>query len=181
VPMEAGDVLRVLAALDAAQIAVWLDGGWGIDALVGWQTRPHDDLDLVIALDEVDATIRALAPLGFAVAEDLRPVRIVLRAGDGRGLDLHTVIFDADGNGLQPQPDGTSFAYTRAGLAGRGSIAGQPVRCLTAELQVACHMGYVPDVQDVADMRMLRDTFGLTLPPDYQQLVEIGERKPPLS
>ncbi|HEU5438595.1 MAG TPA: hypothetical protein VFU88_04840 [Ktedonobacterales bacterium] len=176
--MEAGDVLRMLAALDAAQIAVWLDGGWGIDALAGWQTRPHDDLDLVIALDGVDAAIRALAPLGFAVAEDLRPVRIVLRAGDGRGLDLHTVIFDADGNGHQPQPDGSTFAYTHAGLAGHGTIASQPVRCLTAELQMACHMGYEPDAQDVADLWVLRDHCGLTLPPAYERLV-VSVREPP--
>ncbi|HEX5957424.1 MAG TPA: hypothetical protein VFY92_02060, partial [Hyphomicrobiaceae bacterium] len=155
--MEAGDVLGVLAALDAAKIAVWLDGGWGIDALVGQQTRPHDDLDLVIALDDVDEALNALAHLGFAITDDLRPVRLVQRAGDGRGLDLHTVIFDAAGNGLQPQPDGTSFAYTHAGLSGRGSIAGHAVRCLTAELQLACHMGYEPDAQDVADMRLLRD------------------------
>lgn len=27
---------------------VWLDGGWGVDALLGRQTRPHDDMDIVI-------------------------------------------------------------------------------------------------------------------------------------
>lgn len=174
-PMEADDVLGVLAALEAAKIAVWLDGGWGVDALVGRQTRPHDDLDLVIALDDVDAALSALAPLGFAVADDLRPVRLVLCAGDGRGLDLHTVTFDAAGNGLQPQPNGTSFAYTRAGLGGRGTIAGHPVRCLTAELQLACHMGYEPDAQDVADMLMLRVHCGLALPPAFARPLGGGE------
>lgn len=179
-PMTADDVLGVLATLDAAKIAVWLDGGWGIDALVGRQTRPHDDLDLVIALAEVDAALVALAPLGFAIAEDERPVRLVLRAGEGRSIDLHTVIFDAAGNGLQPQPNGTTFAYTRAGLAGHGSIAGHAVRCPTAELQLACHLGYEPDVQDVADMRLLRDHCGLTLPPVYARLL-VSEPEPPSS
>ncbi|MGH8515394.1 MAG: nucleotidyltransferase domain-containing protein [Gammaproteobacteria bacterium] len=28
-------------------------GGWGIDALLGAQTRPHKDLDLLIRLEDV--------------------------------------------------------------------------------------------------------------------------------
>lgn len=51
--MQAADVQAVLAALDAAGVPTWLDGGWGIDALVGRQTRPHSDLDLVIALNRL--------------------------------------------------------------------------------------------------------------------------------
>jgi aminoglycoside-2''-adenylyltransferase len=39
-------VLDILARLQAAR--VWIGGGWGIDALVGGQTRPHDDLHLAI-------------------------------------------------------------------------------------------------------------------------------------
>lgn len=49
--MHAQDVIDIVTRLDAANIAVWLDGGWGVDALIGKQTRPHDDLDVVIALD----------------------------------------------------------------------------------------------------------------------------------
>jgi len=37
--MAAADVLGVLAELRQAQVAVWIGGGWGIDALVGEQTR----------------------------------------------------------------------------------------------------------------------------------------------
>jgi len=33
--MTAGDVVEVLRHLQAAQVAVWVDGGWGIDALIG--------------------------------------------------------------------------------------------------------------------------------------------------
>jgi lincosamide nucleotidyltransferase A/C/D/E len=36
------DVLGVLDRLDAAGIEWWVDGGWGIDALLGEETRPHE-------------------------------------------------------------------------------------------------------------------------------------------
>jgi lincosamide nucleotidyltransferase A/C/D/E len=44
--MSRNDVLEVLEHLAGHDIDVWVDGGWGIDALVGSQTRPHGDLDL---------------------------------------------------------------------------------------------------------------------------------------
>ncbi|MDH4308687.1 MAG: amino acid transporter [Acidimicrobiia bacterium] len=42
--MESAAVLSVLDLLDEA----WVDGGWGVDALVGRQTRRHLDLDLAL-------------------------------------------------------------------------------------------------------------------------------------
>ena len=38
--MDAAGVIAVVRALDAAGIVVWLDGGWGVDALLGAQSRP---------------------------------------------------------------------------------------------------------------------------------------------
>lgn len=33
--MDASDVLSVVAALEEAGLRAWLEGGWGVDALVG--------------------------------------------------------------------------------------------------------------------------------------------------
>ena len=63
--MTAGAVAEVLDALDASGVQATVAGGWAIDALVGRQRRPHDDLDLVVfeaSLDELRVTVR---PLGF--------------------------------------------------------------------------------------------------------------------
>ena len=29
-------------------IEIWLDGGWGVDALLGKETRQHNDIDLFV-------------------------------------------------------------------------------------------------------------------------------------
>jgi hypothetical protein len=42
------EVLGVLDALTSASCMVWVAGGWGVDALVGGQTRAHRDLDLAV-------------------------------------------------------------------------------------------------------------------------------------
>jgi lincosamide nucleotidyltransferase A/C/D/E len=51
VGMELGEVLGVLADLTEAGCSVWVAGGWGVDALVGRQTRSHRDLDLALDAD----------------------------------------------------------------------------------------------------------------------------------
>ncbi len=49
--MQAQDVLEIVHRLEGAGVVVWLDGGWGVDALLGRQTRPHDDVDVIIFFD----------------------------------------------------------------------------------------------------------------------------------
>ncbi|HLZ71635.1 MAG TPA: amino acid transporter [Dehalococcoidia bacterium] len=163
--MPAAEVVRVLHALRESGIDVCVDGGWAVDAALGEQTRLHADLDLVGAASDHAATITALAPLGYLPAEDDRPIRFVLRAPGGRAIDFHTVTFDAEGGGLQPQPDGSLFRYPPEGFGGNGTIDGEPVKCLSAEFQLLCHSGYEPDEDDRRDMRLLAARFGLKLPP----------------
>jgi lincosamide nucleotidyltransferase A/C/D/E len=42
------DDISIYKCLSTNSIQVWLLGGWGIDALLGQQTRPHKDIDLHI-------------------------------------------------------------------------------------------------------------------------------------
>ena len=39
------------------------------------------------------------------------------------------------------------------------------MRCLSTTVQVLHHLGYEPQEKDRHDMRLLRDHFGLDLPP----------------
>ena len=166
------DVWEILDRLAASAIEVWLDGGWGVDALLGEQTRAHDDLDLVIARSDCPAAQDALEPLGFEPAADIEPglpARFVLRDSGDRRVDFHPVVFDELGNGWQELPDGSWGLYPAEGLRGVGSIARRRVLCLTPELQLRHHLGYEPGADDHHDMLRLAERFQLELPPPYDR------------
>ena len=162
--MEARSLLEVITTLQPAGVRVWLDGGWGIDALVGEQTREHDDLDRVIALSDAEIARDALAVLGFAVTLDERPTRFVVQDQTDRRVDFHTVTFDDTGAATQQLQDGTLAPYPAQGFSGFGHIAGVRVACLTAAVQSLHHLGYDPDEKVHHDMGILADRFGLDLP-----------------
>jgi lincosamide nucleotidyltransferase A/C/D/E len=46
--MTGKDAIAFYADLEKIGIRIWINGGWGVDALIGKQTRPHSDLDIII-------------------------------------------------------------------------------------------------------------------------------------
>ena len=167
--MDARDVLDVLAVLAEDGIEVVLDGGWGIEALLGAQHRDHDDLDVVVSLDGLEAIVASLEVVGFRVAEDLRPTRVVLADSGQRRVDLHLVRTDESGDHWQDggAPDGGDLAYPAARISS-GWVAGQQVRCIDAQLQVDHHRGYDPLARDLHDLGLLQRQFGVSLPEGYR-------------
>lgn len=165
---SAADVLELLDLLGAAGVEVWIDGGWGIDALVGEQTREHDDLDVVVRLEQLDAARAALERAGLTLTVDWLPTRCKLGDMRGRGIDLHPVVFRDDGSAWQHGlGDDAPYEYPREGFTGRGRVGGRDVRGLSAEVQLRHHLGYEPGANDRLDMALLRHRLGLELPPPY--------------
>jgi lincosamide nucleotidyltransferase A/C/D/E len=165
---EASDVLEVVDALKAGGIDSWLDGGWGVDALLGEQTRPHQDIDLVVELKNVAAMRSILDGHGFELIEGVPESNFVLRDGRGREVDVHPVRFDDAGNGVYQMEEGGDWIYSAAGFGGRGTIDGRPVKCLTAEMQMVGHAGgYTPAETDFHDMRLLHERLGTPLQGPY--------------
>ena len=154
--MSAQDVVTIVDRLEGAGLRVWIDGGWGVDALVGRQTRAHDDLDLVALLEEVPAVERELAALGYERAGGEPPMSFESVDAEGRQVDRHPFEPDANGDGVYAKRDGTTWRYPARGFKGRGVVAGRSVDCLTAEVQVICHDGYGLDTDDLHDLRLLR-------------------------
>ncbi|HET7045873.1 MAG TPA: hypothetical protein VFI37_13575 [Gaiellaceae bacterium] len=164
-PMRADEAVRLLDLLESAGIEAWVDGGWGVDALLGEQTREHDDLDLVVELVHAARLAGLLTAEGYEPAAGGAPRSFVHVDPSGRQVDVHPVTFDAGGGGVYVTDDGGTWTYPAEGFAGRGAIAGRPVRCLTPEVQVLVHSGYELAEKDYLELRLLHERFRVPLPP----------------
>ena len=172
-------------------VRLWVDGGWGVDALLGEQTRPHKDLDLFVRLEDLATMIRVLIPPGFTLAYTWEenqwarypvPVRLiasestdsdvatafVLKDVLGREIDVHVLAFDESGNGVPAWK--TGLLFPASAFTGRGAIAGTPVHCLSAQMQMRTHTGYPLQDKDICDLRRLHERFGVDYPPEHARL-----------
>ena len=177
------DAAAELYSLLAEQgVNLWIGGGWGVDALLGEQTRPHKDLDIFVCLEDLATMIGVLIPLGFTLAYTWEenqwvryPVPVPLIAGEGaerdaatafvvkdgldREIDVHVLAFDESGTGVPAWK--SDLLFPAAAFTGRGMIAGTPVQCLSAQVQMQTHTGYALQDKDVCDLRHLHERFGV--------------------
>jgi lincosamide nucleotidyltransferase A/C/D/E len=167
--MPAQELVAIVSALEEAGIAVWLDGGWAVDAALGEETRVHDDLDLVVALDDVGRVRETLAARGYALARGEPPCCFDLRDPEGRQVDVHPVTFADSGDGLYVMEEGGTWPYPAAGFAGVGTVLGRRVRCLTPDVQILCHTGYEPTLESYDDVWALSRRFELPVPDEYRR------------
>src|SRR5438132_711150 len=163
-PMDADEATRVLHLLERNGIEAVVDGGWGVDALLGEQTREHDDLDLVVDLRNAEAAIAILESAGYELVAGEPPHSFVLVDATGVQVDIHPVERDAEGNGAYLTDAGTIWHYPAEGLRGRGTLGGRRVRCLSAKTQVIVHAGYELEPKDYRELRLLHERFGVELP-----------------
>lgn len=166
--MTEEDARGVLGLLEAESIRVWLDGGWAVDACLGFQSRRHGDLDIVIEERHVVAAVTALERRGYRPVPrpDTRAWNFVLGDNAGRAIDFHVIVLDAHGRGIYGPPETGEF-YPAEALTGTGTLAGQTVDCITPEWLVRFHTGYQVDATDWADVSALCERFGIAVPPEY--------------
>lgn len=171
--MEAAEVVRVLASLEAAHVDTWIDGGWGVDALLETQTREHDDLDLVISVDDVAVFMDVAKSLRYKHVAGASPRSFVLVDTAGRQIDVHPVSFSEDrGGGVYVMDNGDEWVYPSAGFSGRGTVDGHRVRCLSPEVQVLVHDGYELTEKDYRELDLLQKRFGVALPESSRDRAE---------
>ena len=130
-----------------------MDAAWSpLDALVGEQTREHDDLDLAVDRDDVDTLVAVLTATGYrhhhtAASSDWN---FVMVDGIGHQIDIHVFHFDADGRHVY------GVAYPLESLQGSGFIDGEPVECIAATSIYQFKTAYEPAAKDRSDIRQLR-------------------------
>jgi len=174
--MTSAALVELLQLFESATIPVWLDGGWGVDALLQTQTRTHEDVDIVIPVADVPKLQELLAMRGFAVREGTPPNSFVLANGSGLEVDVHAVTFGDNGSGVYRMQNGEDWIYSAEGFSGRGLVGEISVSCLSPTTQVLCHAhGYVPTEKDFRDMELLEDRFGVELPPQLQRTLPVSE------
>jgi lincosamide nucleotidyltransferase A/C/D/E len=152
------DVVRLLRLFDAHELPVIVDGGWGVDALLGRQTREHADLDLAVCSPVVPRLTSLLETEGFRRRPGEHGEHNFVMTDGSREVDLHGYAFAGD-----EAIASVGIAYPRASLTGRGRIGPLEVDCIEASWVLRFHTGYELDRNDVADVTAISETFGLAL------------------
>jgi lincosamide nucleotidyltransferase A/C/D/E len=166
------DVVEFCLWVHDLGIEIWIDGGWGVDALLGEETRPHADLDIVVQQKDVSPVRAFLESEGYldVPRDDTSPWNFVLSDDRGHEVDFHAIVFDEEGNGLYgPVEKGVMFPA--ASLTGIGSIGGRQVKCISPEWMVRFHSGYTLKEQDFHDVSVLCERFGIALPSEYEKFL----------
>jgi lincosamide nucleotidyltransferase A/C/D/E len=165
--MSAEEVLEFLQLMKETGIEVHLDGGWGVDALLGRQTRSHEDVDIAVQHSDVPTLRRLLGARSFRElpSPDTRDFNFVLSDSKGRKIDVHSYTFDQQGNHVY------GIAYPINSLTGTGMINGERVKCISAAWAVKFHTHYEPDETDFQDVQALCERFNILLPDLYRRFL----------
>ena len=166
-----GDALvQLLLLFDQHSIGVVVDGGWGVDALLGEQTRVHVDLDIALEHKDVPKLRALLEARRYrdVPRDDTRDCNFVMGDEHGHEVDFHSYTFDTDGKLV------FGVEYPSDLLTGTGSIQGYPVKCISVEWMVKFHSGYELDENDYLDVSALCERFGIALPAEYERFTREG-------
>lgn len=163
--MISNDVIELLELFKSYGIEIIIDGGWGVDALLGRQTRPHADLDIAVEHKHVTKIRKILEARGYkdVPRDDTRDCNFVLGNEQGRQIDIHSYTFDESGKLI------FGIEYPFESLNGSGVINDYPVKCITPEWMVKFHTGYQVDENDYHDVKLLCQKFGIEIPSDYDK------------
>jgi len=163
--MTAKDVIEFVKLCELHNVDVCIDGGWGIDALLGEQTRPHSDLDVAIPHKDAALVRELLEVQGYTEVprDDSWECNFVLGDDLGHVVDIHTYTIDEEHKNI------FGVAYPYDSLTGHGLVDGHPVRCIPAEWMVKFHTGYQLDENDYRDIKHLCVRFGIEMPHAYEE------------
>lgn len=167
--MELWRVVDLCLSFEKAGLAFWVDGGWGVDALLCEETRNHSDLDLAVDLTNLAFFDRVLRQKGY-VRED----RIddpnwnwVFRGPATASVDLHGFTWDEHGNAILGDP-ACGNMYPAGALEGIGMIGGIKVQCVAAPFVLRFRNGFEPRTIDRLDVAALCNKFGLPAPDQFR-------------
>ncbi len=171
--MTINTVRWYLDLFDKLGLAARIDGGWGVDALLGKQTRPHEDLDIMIPHIDSRTLVDALFESGFedVHTDDRVDENFVMGHPIYGRIDFHVFEPLEDGGGVY-RPGSEDWVMTAGELSATGTIGDRPVQCMSAEYQVRSHSGYILQAADLSDMAALHDHLGVHLLEEHLQALK---------
>lgn len=159
------DAIEIISYAEENGITIWIDGGWGVDALLEEQTRTHNDIDLFVEERNRKKYIEILKERGFAEVTEVYTTtsHTVWKDIKSRIIDLHIFEFNEQGHIVFE-----GEAYPPEVFGGIGKIGDKAVNCIDAENQVLFHLGYNYDENDVHDVKLLCERFHISVPSEYK-------------
>lgn len=151
--MPADEVGAVVEWLITRDVTYQINGGWGVDALVGRETREHRDLDLFVDSTAVRRFLQWLSARGYHIVEDWLPIRVELASEHGR-IDVHPMKLEVNGDGIQQGFGQDVFVHAAQDRA-VGLIGGVEVVVASAGRQRQLRTGYEARPVDIHDLKVL--------------------------
>ena len=167
------DAVGIISLFEDANIDVFIDGGWGVDALLGYESREHNDIDIFIEAVNKNNAYEILKRNGFhEIAMDYSTSsHSVWHHIDNRIIDLHLFTYDSDHNLVFE-----GEKYPAEVFSGLGTIEGRKVICIAPNYQVQFHLGYTRDENDIKDVLLLCQAFNLETPPEISKEISILDK-----
>ena len=153
------DLFEVLDMIEQLGIRYWLDGGWGVDALVGRQTREHRDVDINFDAACTEKLRQKLEEKGYEVVTDWSPVRIELYHPQLSYIDIHPFVLKEDGTAKQADLEGGWYEF-EADYFGSAVLDGREIPCISVKGQKIFHTGYEPRDVDKHDLKNIEELMG---------------------
>ena len=148
---EGGRVVSLLQLLEDQGVPVWLDRGWGVDALAGRISRSHGDLDLVTAPLNLPKVIETLTQAGWAPTDGAQLtaglVSFTLEDPQGNQVEIRAVA-----EALEPD------------FGASGNLHGHAVPCVEPDRQLRWRTHRKLTRNDMQAIRILHRELGVPLP-----------------
>ena len=150
--------LKIIDLMTNLKIHYWVEGGWGIDVLIGKQTRKHRDVDIDFDAAFEGLLIKELESLGYRITMDQRPSRVELHHPIHGTIDIHPFIIAEDREMKQANPEGGWFELQTDWFTD-SVFEGRTIPCVSVAGQRLFHDGYDLRDIDIADLKNLNDAF----------------------
>ena len=160
--MPADEVVALVDHLESQGITYQINGGWGVDALVGSQTREHSDVDVFVDAEAFEGVEGWLLSRGYAEEQNFLPIAVwYVQVTDDhlKRVDLHPMVLDDEGNGYQSGEKEEYFHHPSSART-TGVIAGRTVVVGDRDHLIGLHEGYLPQASDLHNLMELEKLRG---------------------